>query len=323
MTTLIVLGGLTLCVAVVVLWPSSTTRLVRPVRNEDSDGDRRRELLRQLRDLDDDLAAEKLTDDDHRRLRAPLEREAAAVLPRVRRGARPAKEDSHTSVTRTEMPRSRPASSGGRARVRRNRRTVTVLMVAAGAAGISVLLANAVMPRSAGQTITGDAPGAAVNAASPAAPRTGRAGQPSLTPQQAVAIDSAAVAVQQSPKDVSAHLALAHAYADGGVTKLAAVEYLAITRLDPSNAEANTALALLAFEVGRTAQGKRLVDRALAAHPDYPEALYVRALILLMGLHQPRAAERDLNAYLAVAPFGSHRTAAETLLALAGSQGHK
>jgi hypothetical protein len=65
-----------------------------------------------------------------------------------------------------------------------------------------------------------------------------------------------------------------------------------------------------------------MVDRVLTANPHYPEALYVRGLILLMGLRQPRAAERDFNAYLAVAPFGSHRTAAATLLALASSQDH-
>ena len=35
----------------------------------DGDVDRRRALLRQLRDLDDDLAAGKLTEEDHRRLR--------------------------------------------------------------------------------------------------------------------------------------------------------------------------------------------------------------------------------------------------------------
>jgi hypothetical protein len=42
--------------------------------------------------------------------------------------------------------------------------------------------------------------------------------------------------------------------------------------------------------------------------------------VLLSGLHQPAAATKDLRAYLAAAPYGSHRTAAETLLALAGSQ---
>jgi len=101
------------------------------------------------------------------------------------------------------------------------------------------------------------------------------------------------------------------------------VEYLAVTRLDPANAEANTSLALLAFEVGRAAQGKAMVDRVLAANPDYPEALYVRGLINLMGLRRPTAAEHDFRAYLALAPFGSHRTAAVTLLALAQSQDHR
>ena len=67
-------------------------------------------------------------------------------------------------------------------------------------------------------------------------------------------------------------------------------------------------------------QGKAMVDRVLAADPKYPEALYVRGLINLMGLRRPGAAERDFSAYLIVAPFGSHRTAAVTLLALAQSQ---
>jgi Tfp pilus assembly protein PilF len=101
------------------------------------------------------------------------------------------------------------------------------------------------------------------------------------------------------------------------------VEYLAVTRLDPTNAEANTNLALLAFEAGQAAQGKIMVDRALAADPNYPEALYVRGLIDLIGLRQPKAAERDFSAYLAIAPFGSHRTAAATLLVLAQSQDHR
>jgi Tfp pilus assembly protein PilF len=141
-----------------------------------------------------------------------------------------------------------------------------------------------------------------------------------MTPEQAAAIDAAALDVKAHPKDVDKHLALAHAYADGGATQLAAVEYLAILKLDPANAEANTAMALLAFEVGQTGQAKTMLDGVLQAHPGYPEALYVRGLVLLSGLHRPAAATKDLRAYLAAAPYGSHRTAAETLLALAGSQ---
>jgi tetratricopeptide (TPR) repeat protein len=136
-------------------------------------------------------------------------------------------------------------------------------------------------------------------------------------------VASAEDQVKQNPEDASAHLALADAYAAAGASQLAAVEYLVVTRLDPTNAEANTNLALLAFEVGRAAQGKAMVDRVLAAHPNYPEALYVRGLINLIGLRQTQAAERDFIAYLTVAPFGSHRTAVATLLALAQSQDHR
>jgi hypothetical protein len=210
----------------------------------------------------------------------------------------------------------------------------------AGAAGVAVLLASSATPRADGGTATGDAPAAAAatppvapsggSAAVPAGPPgaagptaaasgvpSGSAG-PSMTAEQAALIDSAALDVKAHPQDVDKHLTLAHAYAAGGATQLAAVEYLAIVQLDPDNAEANTQLALLAFEVGQPRQAKTMLDKAIAANPDYPEALYVRGLVLLSGLHQKAAAARDLHAYLTAAPYGSHRTAAETLLALAG-----
>jgi cytochrome c-type biogenesis protein CcmH/NrfG len=202
---------------------------------------------------------------------------------------------------------------------------VTLLALAGATAGIAILLVGAVSARRPGQTITGNSvPGAAPAAASPAgsAPAA-QTGHKSPTPQQLAAVAAAEAQVKQHPKDVAAHLTLAEAYAAAGAGQLAAVEYLAVTRLDPANAEANTNLALLAFEVGRAAQAKTMVDRVLAANRDYPEALYVRGLINLMGLRRPKAAEHDFSAYLAVAPFGSHRTAAATLLALAQSQEHR
>jgi hypothetical protein len=377
----------------------------------DGDADRRRALLRQLRDLDDDLAAGKLTEDDHRRLREPIEHEAALSLTR-----RPARSSTVTRRRRAGDPDRRPGGSTspddpsgdiadpddqsgtagsddrdgqgaptgsrspggsdhgaddtvpaggaeppgrsgrgatGAARLRRGagtaaarrqepaatarrgprttrsqaRRTVLAVLAVAAVAGVTALLAGAITPRGAGETVTGSGPAAATappvgptagSAAAPADPSAGSS--PSLTPEQAAAIDAAALDVKAHPQDVGKHLALAHAYADGGATQLAAVEYLAILKLDPANAEANTAMALLAFEVGQTGQAKTMLDTVLQAHPGYPEALYVRGLVLLSGLHQPAAATKDLHAYLAAAPYGSHRTAAETLLALAGSQ---
>jgi tetratricopeptide (TPR) repeat protein len=339
----------------------------------DGEVDRRRALLRQLRDLDDDLAAGKLTEEDYHRLREPIEHEAATSLTR-----RPARTATATRGPRVGDPDHRPcgsaadattdsddehtgpadsdgtggpdgtvagepgrsgrglaAAAGLRRRLpgphttqSRTRRLLLVVLAVATVAGVTAALAGAITPRDAGQTVTGSGPAAAAtpppvgptggSAAAPADPSAGSS--PSLTPEQAAAIDAAALEVKEHPKDVTKHLALAHAYADGGATQLAAVEYLAILKLDPANAEANTAMALLAFEVGQTGQAKTMLDTVLRAHPGYPEALYVRGLVLLSGLHQPAAATKDLRAYLAAAPFGSHRTAAETLLALAGSQ---
>jgi hypothetical protein len=52
---------------------------------------------------------------------------------------------------------------------------------------------------------------------------------------------------------------------------------------------------LLALEAGHAAQGNVMVDRVLAANPKYPEALYVRGLINLMGLRRSKAAARDFQ----------------------------
>jgi cytochrome c-type biogenesis protein CcmH/NrfG len=326
MTVVVLAGGLTFVVGLLIMRPFSVEAGRLRMRGTGPDDDRRRELLRQLRDLDDDLAAGKLTADDHVRLRDPAEREAAALLRREPAGP------AGGTVAVTSSVRSGPAAPGPRPRrgagagARRwSRRTVTLLVLAGAAAGIAVLLVGAVSARRPGQTITGNSvPGAAPVAGSPggsavAAP----SGRKSPTPGQLAAVAAAEAQVKQNPKDVGAHLSLAEAYAAAGAGQLAAVEYLAVTRLDPANPEANTKLALLAFEVGRAAQGKTMVDRVLAADPKYPEALYVRGLIDLMGLRRPKAAERDFGAYLAVAPFGSHRTAAATLLALAQSRDHR
>lgn len=314
MTTVLLSGGLTFVIGLLILRPLSTTGRMQ-VRAHTPDDSRQRELLRQLRDLDDDLAAGKLTHADHARLRDPVEQEAAAALSRP--GLREPK-------GAPECARKR-AGEGGRLRERRGKAAVAVLALAAAAASITLLLTNEASLRTVGQAITGDSiPGVptAAGSASASAPAS-HSGRKSPTPAQLAAVAAAQAQVKQNPKDVNAHLALAAAYTAAGASQLAAVEYLTVMRLDPTNAEANTNLAMLAFDVGHPAQGKAMVDRVLAVNPKYPQALYVRGLINLIGLRRPRAAVGDFRAYLAVAPFGSHRTDAVTLLALAVSQEHR
>ncbi|NUO89796.1 MAG: tetratricopeptide repeat protein [Dermatophilaceae bacterium] len=122
--------------------------------------------------------------------------------------------------------------------------------------------------------------------------------------------------MRRDPKDPRAHLALARAYTAAAAPQLATIEYLAVTRLDRTDPEANAALALVALASGRPEEAVKLVDTALAAHPGHPEALYARGIDRLMGLGQVEAGKQDLDAYLVAAPFGSHRAAVETLLAM-------
>src|SRR5215469_9322706 len=138
MTVVLISGGLTFVVGLLIMrpLPASVGRLHMGVG--DPDDARRRELLRQLRDLDDDLAAGKLTQSDHARLRGPVEREAAAAL--------------HPGP---REPKSAPGSARRRAgeAPRGVGWTVRLLALAAVATGVAFLLINAVSSRNPGQAI--------------------------------------------------------------------------------------------------------------------------------------------------------------------------
>lgn len=195
-------------------------------------------------------------------------------------------------------PVSRPRQAAPRG-PRWRRRAVVLAAALAAAVGVSTALVGAVQPRSASSAVAA-APGQTVRGA----------------PDGQAALAAAVRRVRRHPRDVAAHLALARAYASLGQQRLAAIEYLAVARVDPGNAEASTALAMMAFVARAPAEAKRIVDRVLRAHPGYPEALYTRGLVQLMGLRHLSAGRADLHAYLRVAPFGAHRRTVETLLAL-------
>jgi tetratricopeptide (TPR) repeat protein len=273
------------------------------------DEDRRRELLRQLRDIDEDLAAGKILPADHQRLRAPVEREAAMALAGI-------EDDSLNQVHATEPGVRRPPRPTRGSRLVRWTVAVALGGIAVGAVALTLL--DAVDPRpgtaqAAAETadrVAAVAPeGTAAEDAVPGAPFVD-----APTRREVATVKAAVARVSARPRNVVAHLELARAYADAGQRQLSTIEYLAVTRLDPGNPEASTALALVAFSGGDPNQAMRLVEDVLEAHPRHPEALYARGVIHLMGLNQPGAARRDLEAYLDAAPFGSHREAVDTLL---------
>jgi tetratricopeptide (TPR) repeat protein len=302
----VLVGALCSLTALAMLVPLLSGRRSGSFTLTEPDEDRRHELLRQLRDIDEDLAAGKIPQEDHRRLRAPVEREAAEALATIE------EHQQREHVTGPHMKRSRLTR-----RTRAVRWTIVVALGGFAAAAVALSLIDAVDPRpgdaqaaeAAGGTVAsapaGGAPGATAPDAQVVDPPTRR---------ELATVDAAVARVGAHPKNAVAHLELARAYADAGQRQLSTIEYLAVTRLDPGHPEANTALALVAFSGGDPKQAMRLVEDVLEAHPGHPEALYARGVIHLMGLNQPGAARRDLEAYLEVAPFGSHRDAVDTLL---------
>lgn len=288
MTSLVPVALALFVVALVgALAPLSRGRRASLERLSDPLEDERQGLLRALRELEEDLAAGALREDDYRVLRAETETRAVAVLralaardgqERLREGWQDLRE------ARRERPRGQP------------RRWVTALLVAASLVAASVpLLAGSLRSRDPGEAITGDlGPGASARQTDPLAFFEER--------------------VREYPRDVAARLDLAHRYLDALRVREAIDQYVEALRLDPENGEAHAHLGLLLFLAGRPNDALAEVERALTVDPRYPEALYIKGLVLLRGLGRESQAEAALRAYLEAAPFGGERDAVRKLL---------
>lgn len=120
--------------------------------------------------------------------------------------------------------------------------------------------------------------------------------------------------VEEHPRDLAARLDLAHRYLDAGRYDESAEEYVVALELDPDDAEAHAHLGLLLHIAGDSGGGLRSVEQALETDPRYPEALFLKGVILLEGLDRPEEAGDSFRAYLEAAPFGSERDTARRLI---------
>ena len=300
----LLIGALCCLAALVMTRPLWSGSLTPEFVQGEPDHDTRTELEQQLRDLDEDLAAGKLLETDHQRLRAPVERALSASM------AEPVRPTSGVPAPHL-AGRARPQQRAHRVS-RRILRWGSVLVIGAVAvAGVTLALRDEVTPRESAAAV-GEAEGGAgtVPAADPATAAT--PAQP--TAAQLADVDAAVSQVRKRPKDVAAHLALAAAYEAAGQRQLSTIEYLAVTQLAPANAQANVALALAAYEQGKIEQSRDIIARVLKTHPRHPEALFARGVIELMGLNHPRKAKSALEDYLVAAPFGSHRADVESMI---------
>ena len=153
MTSALVVGLLVSAATLLLARPllAGSHQPAEPVQRDVEDPSR--ELLRQLRDLDEDLAGGKLSDDDHRRLRAQVEVQVVAAMDRPHPSRR-------TGGDRSDAGKARRADAGvrasGRSHVRRWVAALVVLVVAGSA--VVVMLGHAVDARVPGGTLSGDAP---------------------------------------------------------------------------------------------------------------------------------------------------------------------
>ena len=253
-------------------------------RLTDSLEDERISLLRSLHDLDDEHRAGAIPDEDYRSLRHDTEVRAVAVLKALaeRERATPALRELHAIG----------GNGNGRGPSSRSRRAaLPAIVVVAAVAAVSVpLLSSAIRNRTPGQSITGN----------------DFTGQDSLS--------FFVQRVRAHPTDVAARLDLAARYDQRGDPEDATAQYLAALRLNPRNAEANANVGYLLYLAGHPTPGLKYAERSLTADPTYPEGLYVRGVILSLGLHRTAEARSALVAYLRAAPYGSHRAEVTRLL---------
>lgn len=248
--------------------------------------DRRLELLRSLRDLDDAHASGAIEDSRYRDLREDTEERMARVLRAI------------DGRDRRSAAASGPVSEGGAGAVAlpMPSRAGAVPSWAVGALVVATVLAvvTVSLRRSATPVTTS---GSATIASSD---------DPLAFFEQRVL---------DHPDDLAARLDLAHRYLDAGQLKQALAQYDVALRLNPEDAEANAHVGLIEYMAGRPQDALASVEKALVSAPTYPEALFFRGVILLKGLERPAEAADAFRAYLGAAPFGEERQTATQLIA--------
>jgi tetratricopeptide (TPR) repeat protein len=309
MTFAVVLAAMVLAgvAAAGVLRPFGSSRQVGLERLADPLEDERLSLLRALRDLEEEHVTGELAEGTYLALRAETETRAVAVLRALEardgagelsvalkevRGLRRGTPPRPATGAETVPGSGRNGHEPQEPTPRRPRALAPTLIGLVAVALVVPLLITAVRNRAPGAPVSGSIP----------APS---AGDPFSFFEQRVA---------DHPNDLAARLDLAQRYLAAGDAKGAIPQYLAALKLDPKNVEAHAELGFLIFRAGKTDDALLFEEQALAVDPAYPEALYFKGVILLVGKKQPEPAAAAFRSYLQAAPYGAHVAEVRRLL---------
>jgi cytochrome c-type biogenesis protein CcmH/NrfG len=231
-------------------------------------------VLRDLVELEQQVAAGVITEQAARPLRSAYEAEAAAVLSSIEQAAGTATSDP---FSQTRPGRGSASSSTPRRLLYAFGLALIVLAV--------VLVPRSVVDRPPGGFVTGNEalqpPGGGPAPPSAAAPG------PDLSDVTNKELEAVVAA---NPGVVGMRVALARRYATQGRFDLAVVHYRKALEQEPDNGRAQAGLAWVLLAAGQPAEAARLVDVALDRDPRLVEALWVKANVLLYGLDDPGGA---------------------------------
>lgn len=242
--------------------------------------ERRDQALRDLADIEAQVAGGELTAAEAAPLRLRYERAAADAITAL--GVRSTPADGQAAPPEPAEPAEQAGSTTAGATVRRPRtRLLYSLAAATAVVAAAVALPASVGDRPAGGFVTGNE----VRGSAPAPPPpSGGRDLSTVTDAEMERV------IAENPDVLGMRVALADRYADKGRYDQAVTHYLAVLKRDPGSAAAQAGLAWAMFRTGRPEQALPLVDRALRSEPSLPRALWTKANILLYAGADPSGA---------------------------------
>lgn len=252
--------------------------------------EQRDQALRDLRELECQVAAGEMAPADAARLRGRYEREAAEALDKLDTVSDPPPApdaEDRSADAGAVGPRTPGAATGAR---RRAPRLVVYGLGAAAVLAAVLSLPGYLATRPDGGLVSGNE--AVQGAAAPPATRS-----PDSNPRDLSQVTDAEMeaVVAANPEIVGMRLALAERYSDQGRYDLAAVHYTKVLEKDPSNAEAKGHLGWIMLQLDRPAEAARLVDESRATDARLLDVLWFQANIRLYGLGDAKAALASLD----------------------------
>jgi tetratricopeptide (TPR) repeat protein len=246
--------------------------------------------------LDADLAAGRLSDEEHARARAERERETGRLYVSLRRLQR-------------EAPESAKAADTPRDDVSAWRNPLVVVPLA-----VALLIAGVGAGVAIGRLVGGG------TRADTVATGAARDAKPGISEIELQALRQAA-AREDAP--VPSLLQFAHGLLDSGRLDESRQIYERVLKREPRNAEAITHVGAVLFQQGRLEEALGKVEEALRIDPTYLHAHWDRAQYLFHGKRDYAAAMKAGEAFLKLVPQGPDAENMRALIAQAREQANR